>query len=563
MKLHDLIQGSPEWHQHRLEHNNSSEAAAMLGLSKHVTRSKFMEMKHTGNPQVFSKWFEENVLANGHATEAAIRPYIEASIIGQDLFPNVYSAGKLSVSTDGLTMDGSIAFEHKQWNEDLAASVVAGKVPDEHMPQCQQVLLVTKADKLLFTVSDGTPDRCVSCWVQPDAAWFRRIEAGWKQFDEDLAAYQPSADAPVPVAAPIEGLPALTIRVEGRVLATNLDTFKGKAMDFIGKIKTDLSTDQDFADADNMGKFLKDGEDRLVLAKEQALAQTASIDELFRTIDLIRDEMRAKRLTLERLVKSRKDQIRVEIQAFGEADLAAHVAKLNERIGKTYMPVVRGEFAGAMKGLKTITSLRDAVSTELARAKIAANEIADRIQINLNTLRDLATDYRFLFADTASIVLKNNDDLTALVKLRIAEHKESEIRKAEAATAERDRIERETAAQTTQGAAPLQVTPTVAGSPPAPATGFTPPNCTYSPDRGIRQVGQDGGVKGAMPNPTEADLADPVFEAIWQATKSWEVNAPGYYVGYCGMNGSHVMLILNAIRAIKPAGRKKSPNRQA
>mgnify|MGYP001566808605 CR=1 FL=1 len=444
MKLHDLIQGSLEWHQHRLEHNNSSEAAAMLGLSKHVTRSKLMEMKHTGNPQVFSKWFEENVLANGHATEAAIRPYIEASIIGQDLFPNVYSEGKLSVSTDGLTMDGSIAFEHKQWNEDLAASVVAGKVPGEHMPQCQQVLLVTKADKLLFTVSDGTPDKCVSCWVQPDAAWFRRIEAGWKQFDEDLAAYQPSADAPVPVAAPIEGLPALTIRVEGRVLATNLDAFKTKAMDFIGKIKTDLSTDQDFADADNMGKFLKDGEDRLVLAKEQALAQTASIDELFRAIDFIRDEMRAKRLTLERLVKSRKDQIRVEIQAFGEADLAAHVAKLNERIGKTYMPVVRGEFAGAMKGLKTITSLRDAVSTELARAKIAANEIADRIQINLNTLRDLATDYRFLFADTASIVLKNNDDLTALVKLRIAEHREAEIRKV---IAERERIERETAAK--------------------------------------------------------------------------------------------------------------------
>lgn len=56
------------------------------------------------------------------------------------------------------------------------------------------------------------------------------------------------------------------------------------------------------------------------------------------------------------------------------------------------------------------------------------------------------------------------------------------------------------------------------------------------------------GLLGPMPNPTEADLADPVFEAIWQATKTWDVEAPEYYRGYCGMNGSHVMLILQAVR---------------
>ena len=423
----------------------------------------------------------------------------------------------------------------------------------------------------------------MSCWVQPDAAWFRRIEAGWKQFDEDLAAYQPSADAPVPVAAPIEGLPALTIRVEGRVLATNLDAFKTKAMDFIGKIKTDLSTDQDFADADNMGKFLKDGEDRLVLAKEQALAQTASIDELFRTIDLIRDEMRAKRLTLERLVKSRKDQIRVEIQAFGEADLAAHAAVLNERIGKTYMPVVRGEFAGAMKGLKTITSLRDAVSTELARAKIAANEIADRIQINLNTLRDLATDYRFLFADTASIVLKNNDDLTALVKLRIAEHRRLRSgrllpngRGSSARQRHKTRRRsyrppagwrRRPAEGITKGRWCQQSLRMMAGGRnrrqqwlgarqrrlrgPRRLTARTRQRPRTTPDR------PGGGVIGTMPNPTDADLADPIFKAIWKRDEHLGRKCPEHYVGYCGMNGSHVMLILNAIRAIKPAAKTK------
>jgi hypothetical protein len=54
-----------------------------------------------------------------------------------------------------------------------------------------------------------------------------------------------------------------------------------------------------------------------------------------------------------------------------------------------------------------------------------------------------------------------------------------------------------------------------------------------------------------LPNPTPEDLKDPLFEAIWRVTKTWDVNVPEYYSGYCGMNGSHVMLILNEIRKAK------------
>ncbi len=54
-----------------------------------------------------------------------------------------------------------------------------------------------------------------------------------------------------------------------------------------------------------------------------------------------------------------------------------------------------------------------------------------------------------------------------------------------------------------------------------------------------------------MPNPTEADLVDPIFEAIWQTIKSWDVNTPEYYVGYCGANGSHVKLFLDALASLR------------
>lgn len=55
-----------------------------------------------------------------------------------------------------------------------------------------------------------------------------------------------------------------------------------------------------------------------------------------------------------------------------------------------------------------------------------------------------------------------------------------------------------------------------------------------------------------MPNPTEEELEESVaFETIWQTIKDWDVNVPKYYEGYCGANGSHVVIIL---RALKKAG---------
>lgn len=54
-----------------------------------------------------------------------------------------------------------------------------------------------------------------------------------------------------------------------------------------------------------------------------------------------------------------------------------------------------------------------------------------------------------------------------------------------------------------------------------------------------------------MPNPSDKDLKDPVFNAIWDVIKKWDVNVPSHYAGYCGANGSHVMLILDEVRKVK------------
>jgi predicted phage-related endonuclease len=389
---------------------------------------------------------QKNILDHGHHVEALARPHFE-SILDADLYPVTMSQDRLSASCDGLTMLGDVAWEHKQWNEEYAAMVRAGQVPDEYMPQCQQVLMVTGAERLVFGISDGTPDRLVWTEVLPDEEWFKRIRAGWEQFEKDLADYQHVEILPAAVAAPVQDLPALSIRVDGQLtLNHNLVLFGEKLQSFIADIDTNPSDDQAFADAEQAIKVMERAENALGAAEASALGQISTVDEMVRTVASYKELARKTRLMLEKVVKARKETIRVEILQAVKDKAAAHIAALNARLGKPYMPTIAADFAGVMKNKRTIASLRDAVDTELARFKIEANAVADRIQINLATLRELGAAHAFLFADTPSIVLKAADDLSALVKMRIAEHEQAEAAKIEALRtqiAEEERVKAE------------------------------------------------------------------------------------------------------------------------
>jgi predicted phage-related endonuclease len=457
---HDLIQGTDAWDEFRGDHHGASEAAPMLGVSTKVKRNELLYMKFTCTAKEFSDWVRANILDHGHEVEAQARPHVE-TLIGEDLYPVTCSADllppwcarQLSASCDGLTMDERTAFEHKQWNEALATAVAAGELPEEHQPQCQQIMMVTGAERVIFVVSDGTPERMVHMEVLPDATWFNRIKAGWEQFEKDLIDYQHVEILPAAVAAPVKDLPALSIRVDGQLtLNHNLVLFGEKLTTFIADINVKPEDDQAFADAEAAIKVMERAETALGAAEASALGQISTVDEMVRTVATYKELARKTRLMLEKMVKARKETIRVEIQQAAFAKCAEHFASLNARLGKPYMPRVEADFAGVMKNKRTIASLRDAVDTELARFKIESNAIADKIQVNLGILRELASAHAFLFADTAHIVEKDADDLTALVKLRIAEHEKAEADKAEALRkkiAEEERIKAEAAAAET------------------------------------------------------------------------------------------------------------------
>ena len=471
MITHNLTQGTPAWLAYRQSHFNASDAAAMLGMSPYKTRTELLHELHTGlTPEVDPR--TQARFDAGHAAEAAARPLAEAEI-GEYLFPVVGSLEidglPLSASFDGLTMAENIVWEHKLMSFALADSLANGIITDQYIPQLEQQLLVSGAEKALFmaTSADKTAMECV--WYTSSPVMRQRLIDGWRQFASDLATYTPAEVVATPVANAVAALPAVSVQVSGAIaIRDNMPAFEVALRDFIDhRLITDPKTDQDFADLDLQIKALKNAEVALDAAEAQMLAQVESVDAAKRMKDMLHKLTRDNRLAAEKLLAARKDTIRAEIVADGRNAMADHINTLNARIGasRSLMPPVAVDFAGAIKGKRTLDSMRDAVAVELARAKIEANAVADRISVNLSKLNENPHLY-FLFSDADQLVLKAPDDLAAVVQNRIAAHQAKEAaridaerariaaeERAKAEAAERARADAEIAAATAKARA--------------------------------------------------------------------------------------------------------------
>ncbi|MFA5386834.1 MAG: YqaJ viral recombinase family protein [Candidatus Paceibacterota bacterium] len=445
-----LRQGSPEWHQHRATARNASDAPAMLGISPYKSRADFLRERATGiTPDVTPE--QQRIFDRGHRIEELARPLAE-KVIGEELSPCVGTDGTYSASFDGITFVEDVAWECKTLNASLRQAMpyeicddsYGARLPEHYRAQMEQQALVSGCERILFTAAsldeDGQIGEVRHCWYTPDSAMRARIISGWEQFEKDVAAYVVPDAAPAKVVAEaVTALPAVFAQVTGSIdLKDNLPEYEVALRDFIEhRLIRQPETDLDFASLDLQIKALKGAEAALDASEEQALSQAAMLSAFKRQKDMLHKLTRDTRLAAEKLLAAEKERIKLAHVQRGQKAFAAHIANLNTRLGKPYMPQVPSDFAGSIKGKRTVDSLRDAVDTELARAKIAANEIADRIQINLTTLRELASQHAFLFSDTAAIVLKAPDDLTTLVKARIAEHAAQEAARLEA---ERERI---------------------------------------------------------------------------------------------------------------------------
>jgi putative phage-type endonuclease len=459
MKIVKLTQGTPEWLAHRAAHFNASDAPAMLGISPHTTRRQLLAEVSTGiTPEVDAATQKRFNL--GHRLEALARPLAEG-IIGEPLYPATGVSGRYSASFDGLTLGEDTIFEHKALNDELRAAFAAdAPLPDHYRAQVEHQLLVSGADRCLFMASSfdqaGNLIEEHHRWVESDPVMRERIVAGWHQFSLDLEGFTPAESAQAPVGVGHETLPALRIQVEGTVVASNLQAFRETAITAIRNVRRELSTDQDFADAELSVKWCREVEDRIDAAKAHALSQTASIEELFRALDDVSAEARRVRIDLEKLVKVRKEEVRAAIVVEAQRALAKHMATLSAEVEPFSVSGIVADFAGAIKGKRSIDAMHDAVDAALAEAKVRADAEARLVRSNVAYFNDAAAGRGSLFPDAGRLIGMEPEAFREIVSGRIAKH---EAEQAERARKAAEEAARAAAAVPTPAPAPIAPTP--------------------------------------------------------------------------------------------------------
>jgi hypothetical protein len=217
-----------------------------------------------------------------------------------------------------------------------------------------------------------------------------------------------------------------------------LPEFKKAADTFIANIKTELVTDEDFVNAEANVKFCKSAEDDLEGAKKAMLAQTSSINEVIQTIDHIKAQLASKRLMLDKLVKSEKENRKLAIISKANAAYAEHVSGLQDEISgvRISLLIKTPDFGLAMKGLKKLSAMQEAVDTLSRDGIYEADQIAKDVRAKLSWMSEYwfnnGGDYKFLFSDLQMLIGMEDMAFMAVIKTRIADHKAEKAAEEEA-----------------------------------------------------------------------------------------------------------------------------------
>lgn len=173
-----LVQGTPEWHEHRARFRNASETAAVLGASPWLTPYQLW-LQRTGREQ------QEVTAAMSHGTrmEPLARTAYEA-LTHTVMQPLVLVEGGYSASLDGMSFDGSLIVEikspYKGRQSELWKTVEKGIIPEHYGWQIEHQLMVSGASLAHLYVFDGTQGLLVEVAPRPER--WRTIQEAWDAF---------------------------------------------------------------------------------------------------------------------------------------------------------------------------------------------------------------------------------------------------------------------------------------------------------------------------------------------------------------------------------------------
>jgi len=186
MKLINLEQGSPSWLEFRQNGIGASEIASIAEIKGAFSKRINVLTEKLGQKRMLSS-FEQNIFAQGHAWEIAVRDAINAE--GFTFAPAVVVSEvdeRFFASLDGLDASKEIILEVKSVVNAPKFEQYKNEVPAHYMAQVQWQLMVTKyATAILAFVHDG---EVVRHEIKPDPIYQDILAQAGVKFLADLEA---------------------------------------------------------------------------------------------------------------------------------------------------------------------------------------------------------------------------------------------------------------------------------------------------------------------------------------------------------------------------------------
>lgn len=442
MKVIDVVQGSDEWLELRLDKFTASEAAAMMGVDPYMSRTELLDLKKGWQANPIDA-FKQRLFNEGHEKEDDARLLLEFEE-GVDYPPIVGMIDlrglELLASYDGLPEDEQRGpWEHKQWNETLSENVRNGVLEDRYTWQLEQQLLVSGRASLTFMVSDGTSDKRVSMKYVSDPEKRAKLIAGWEQFAIDLEAHELTAKAEAIQPRKVITMPVMRAGVENGLVVHNMGDVLNIIRDLAMNEKArELKTDEDFVSKNEFNKRVKESRQKLKQMVFDIRSEFVSFKEFTNITDQIDKELQQLQSHGEKQVRDERDRRKEKIlrsyhdrwdQFYSDAQADIPDVRLHEVIG-------RPDFVGAAKGKSKLDSINAAMDAELARIKAEASPVIAAASENMAYLRETHKDFMFLFfGKLEEIVVIPHSGFRPMVDRIVSDHVAAEKEREEQAAA--------------------------------------------------------------------------------------------------------------------------------
>lgn len=458
-----LVQGSQAWLDHRAKYNNSSDAPAMMGVSKYKKRDQLLDEAVTGiYPEVDEA--TQRRFDDGHRFEALARDWVKENL-NITFVPTVFINDGLSASLDGRDITKKRHFEHKSLNKDLVKffngydkDLDQSKLDKQYRIQMEQQFMCNpKAEECLFMASKFDKNNVLLekhyFWYTPDKALQAEIAAGWVQFGKDKKNHKPTIVAPPPIVTTIEPMPAISISVSAQVLDTNVDAVFKHHKTFISDIKPadKLVSDEDFGYGEKLLKFCAEFEKSCKEAENTALNQAASVHDFINKVREMGSSTRDIRLVYEKVIDKKKDSIKKAAIKKASDEYDTKLIEQETLLGIELSPhLAAPKFAEAIKNSKKIESMQSKINDCLAKAKSELTTVVAAITEKLNYLSTVDQSYQHLINE-ADLVHFDLD----VIKLKVDAIKADEDKR----IAERDEKAKADAVEELKTSQPSQETP--------------------------------------------------------------------------------------------------------